>query len=171
MSPSRAPIGRVEWTRWVAAMACRCGRSTHGDNDAPRSDVQGFCANPPENKGATGASPFIKIWSKFVHELKILGCENHDISNLYLQPAVAQLITKGLKVEVKGNEEGADFKWSEAAVKQGSPLCSHAARIVAVKDGGKYEVEFDNVTSGKFGTKGYKPHIRRTLRATQFRIL
>ena len=130
-----------------------------------------LCANPPENKGATGASPFIKIWSKFVHELKILGCENHDISNIYLQPTVAQLITKGLKVEVKGNEEGADFKWSEAAVKQGSPLCSHAARIVAVKDGGKYEVEFDNVTSGKFGTKGYKPHIRRTLRATQFRIL
>ena len=128
-------------------------------------------ANPPENTGAKGASPFLKSWSKFIHELWNLGCENHDIYNLYLQPFVAQLITKGLKVEVKGNEKGVNFYWSAKAKERGFHLQSHAARIVAVKDGGKYEVEFDHVTSGTFGTKGYKTNVRKTLRATQFRIL
>ncbi len=130
-----------------------------------------LCANPPENTGAKGASPFLKSWSKFVHELWNLGCENHDIYNLCFHPALEQLITKGLKVEVKGNEKGVNFKWSAKAKERGTHLQSHAARIVAVKDGGKYEVEFDHVSSGTFGTKGYKSHFRKTLRATQFRIL
>ena len=132
-----------------------------------------LCAiDPPENNtGATGASPFLKSWSKFVHELKNLGCANHDISNLYLQPAVAQFITKGLKVEVKGNEHGVNWNWSENAKEKGVLLQSHAARIVAVRGDGQYEVEFDHVTSGT-ATGGYKPpHFRTTLRATQFRIL
>ena len=132
-----------------------------------------LCAiDPPENNtGATGASPFLKSWSKFVHELKNLGCANHDISNLYLQPAVAQFITKGLKVEVKGNEHGVNWNWSENAKEKGVLLQSHAARIVAVRGDGQYEVEFDHVTSGT-ATGSYKPpHFRTTLRATQFRIL
>ena len=58
-----------------------------------------LCANPPEAAVVEGASTFMKSLSKFVHELKNLGCANHDISNLYLEPAVAKLIPKGLKVE------------------------------------------------------------------------
>ena len=61
MSPSRAPIGRVEWTRWVAAMACRCGRSTHGDNDAPRSDVQGSTPPPRRLRGACESSQVFQL--------------------------------------------------------------------------------------------------------------
>ena len=61
MSPSRAPIGRVEWTRWVAAMACRCGRSTHGDNDAPRSDVQGSTPPPLRRRGACESSQVFQL--------------------------------------------------------------------------------------------------------------
>jgi hypothetical protein len=61
MSPSRAPIGRVEWTRWVAAMACRCGRSTHGDNDAPRSDVQGSTPPPRRLRGACESSQVFRL--------------------------------------------------------------------------------------------------------------
>ena len=61
MSPSRAPIGRVEWTRWVAAMACRCGRSTHGDNDAPRSDVQGSTPPPRRRRGACESSQVFQL--------------------------------------------------------------------------------------------------------------
>ena len=61
MSPSRAPIGRVEWTRWVAAMACRCGRSTHGDNDAPRSDVQGSTPPPRRRRGACESSRVFQL--------------------------------------------------------------------------------------------------------------
>lgn len=61
MSPSRAPIGRVEWTRWVAAMACRCGRSTHGDNDAPRSDVQGPTPPPRRRRGACESSQVFQL--------------------------------------------------------------------------------------------------------------
>ena len=128
-----------------------------------------LCANPPENTGAKGASPFLKSWSKFVHELWNLGCENHDIYNLCFHPALEQLITKGLKVEVKGNEKGVNFNWSAKAKERGVLLKSHAARIVAVRGDGQYEVEFDHVVDD--GTKGYKPHFRTTLRATQFRIL
>ena len=61
MSPSRAPIGRVEWTRWVAAMACRCGRSTHGDNYAPRSDVQGSTPPPRRRRGACESSQVFQL--------------------------------------------------------------------------------------------------------------
>ena len=121
----------------------------------------------PKNTGATGASPFMKSLSKFVHELKNLGCANHDISNLYLQPAVAKLIPKGLKVEVKGNEPGV-FNWSAEAKERGTEKQSWSAKIIQVKDGGKYEVEFDNVTTGS-GTKK-KPH-RLILSASQYRIL
>ena len=128
-----------------------------------------LCANPPEVTVVKGASTLMKALSKlslskFLHELK----NYRDISSL---PAVAQLITKGLKVEVKGNEKGVDFDWSEVAIKQGSPLRSHAARIVAVRGDGQYEVEFDYVTWGTKGEDGYVPNVHKTLRATQFRIL
>ena len=122
----------------------------------------------PKNTGATGASPFMKSLSKFVHELKNLGCANHDISNLYLQPAVAKLIPKGLKVEVKGNEPGVDWNWSKAAVEKGTPLRSHVATITALRDDGGFEVECDNVTTGSGMDK--KP-LRLELSASQYRIL
>ena len=96
-----------------------------------------------------------------------LGCEA-DISDL--QPAVAQLITKDLKVEVKGDEEGV-FSWTDESLKKGSAKKSWSAKIIQVKDGGKYEVEFDNVHAGTKGEAGYIPNFRKTLRATQFRIL
>ena len=102
--------------------------------------------------------------SKFLHELK----NYRDISSL---PAVAQLITKDLKVEVKGDEEGINWNWTEKAVKDGMPSQSHAARIVAVRGDGQYEVEFDDVCSGTKGKDGYVPNVHKTLRATQFRIL
>jgi hypothetical protein len=133
-----------------------------------------LCANPPEAAVVKGASPFVKALSKlslskFLHEL--MGCKNHDISKL---PSIAQLITKGLKVEVKGDEEGA-FGWSSEALKKGDDKKSWSAKIIQVKDGGNYdsiyEVEFDNVQSGTKGEDGYVPNIRKTLRATQFRIL
>ena len=122
----------------------------------------------PKNTGATGASPFMKSLSKFVHELKNLGCANHDISNLYLQPAVAKLIPKGLKVEVKGNEPGVNWNWSEKAVERGTPLRSHVATITALRDDGGFEVECDNVTTGSGMDK--KP-LRLELSASQYRIL
>ena len=122
----------------------------------------------PKNTGATGASPFMKSLSKFVHELKNLGCANHDISNLYLEPAVAKLIPKGLKVEVKGNEPGVNWNWSEKAVERGTPLRSHVATITALRDDGGFEVECDNVTTGSGMDK--KP-LRLELSASQYRIL
>ena len=129
-----------------------------------------LCANPPEVTVVKGASPFMKALSKlslskFLHEL--MGCKNHDISKL---PSIAQLITKGLMVEVKGDEEGA-FGWSSEALKNGDDKKSWSAKIIQVKDGGKYEVEFDNVHAGTKGEAGYIPNFRKTLRATQFRIL
>ena len=118
-----------------------------------------LCANPPKNTGAKGASPFIKSWSKFVHELKNLGCENHDISNLYLQPAVAQLITKGLKVEVTGNNVCNHENWR-------NDKDWHPGFIKEVRQNGKFEVEFDRLT-----LPGVKTPWTKVLTAVQFRIL
>ena len=84
-----------------------------------------------------------------------------------MQPAVAKLIPKGLKVEVKGNEPGV-FNWSAEAKERGTEKQSWSAKIIQVKDGGKYEVEFDNVTTGS-GTK--KKPFRLELSASQYRIL
>ena len=128
-----------------------------------------LCANPPEAAVVKGASTFMKALSKlslskFLHELK----NYRDISSL---PAVAQLITKDLKVEVKGDEEGINWNWTEKAVKDGLPSESHAATITAVRDDGQYEVEFDHICSGTKGEDGYVPNVHKTLRATQFRIL
>ena len=118
-----------------------------------------LCANPPKNTGAKGASPFIKSWSKFVHELKNLGCENHDISNLYLQPAVAQLITKGLKVEVTGNNVCNHENWR-------NDKDWYPGFIKEVRQNGKFEVEFDRLT-----LPGVKTPWTKVLTAVQFRIL
>ncbi len=118
-----------------------------------------LCANPPKNTGAKGASPFIKSWSKFVHELKNLGCENHDISNLYLQPAVAQHITKGLKVEVTGNNVCNHENWR-------NDKDWYPGFIKEERQNGKFEVEFDRLT-----LPGVKTPWTKVLTAVQFRIL
>ena len=125
-----------------------------------------LCANPPtEATVVKGASPLMKNLSKFLEAFKNLGCEA-DMWNL--QPAVAQLIMKDLKVEVKGDEKGV-FSWTDES--KDSAKKSWSAKIIQVKDGGKYEVEFDNVQLGTKGKEGFVPNFRRTLRATQFRIL
>jgi hypothetical protein len=124
-----------------------------------------LCANPPETTVVKGASPLMKNLSRFLQAFKNLGCEA-DISNL--QPAVAQLITKDLKVEVKGDEKGV-FSWTDES--KGSAKKSWSAKIIQVKNGGYYELEFDNVSAGTKGEEGYVQNVRKTLRATQFRIL
>ena len=125
-----------------------------------------LCANPPtEATVVKGASPLMKNLSKFLEAFKNLGCEA-DISNL--QPAVAQLITKDLKVEVKGSEEGV-WSWNEKAKKDGLPSQSHAATITAVRGDGQYDVKFDSIYSNPETPE--QEFCVKTLRATQFRIL
>ena len=118
-----------------------------------------LCANPPENTGAKGASPFLKSWSKFVHELWNLGCENHDIYNLCFHPALEQLITKGLKVEVTGNNVCNHENWR-------NDKDWHPGFIKEVRQNGKFEVEFDRLT-----LPGVKTPWTKVLTAVQFRIL
>ena len=125
-----------------------------------------LCVKPPKAGLVKGASPFMEILSKlslakFLHELK----NYRDISSL---PAVAQLITKDLKVEVKGDEEGV-WHWTDKAVKDGLPSQSHAATITAVRGDGQYDVKFDSIYSNPETPE--QEFCVKTLRATQFRIL
>ena len=62
------------------------------------------------------------------------------VSNL--QPAVAQLITKDLKVEIQGNTS----YWTDDAKKKGGTSKFHTGKLVKMDDAsGRYEVELDSI--------------------------
>ena len=121
-----------------------------------------LCANPPDAAVVKGASPLMKNLSKFLQAFKNLGCEA-DISNL--QPAVAQLITKDLKVEIHGKH----INWTDDAKKKGLPSKFHTGKLVKMDDAsGLYEVELDDVF-WHHGTPQQKKY-RGTFSAQNFRI-
>ena len=99
----------------------------------------------------------MKGLSQFFHEIMNLGCEA-DISNL--QPAVAQLITKDLKVEVLGNNVCTHENWK-------NNQNWYPGFIKEVRKDGKFEVEFDKLTRT---TDGVTTPWTNVLKAKQFRI-
>ena len=116
-----------------------------------------LCANPPtEVTVVKGASPLMKNLSKFLQAFKNLGCDA-DISNL--QPAVAQLITKDLKIEVYGNNVCNHENWK-------NNKDWHRGFIKEVHKNGKFKVQFDTLTG-----KGVTTPWTNVLKAKQFRIV
>ena len=126
------------------------GNSNHAEQRRTARD------RPSEVTVVEGASPLMKGLSQFLHEIMTLGCEA-DISNL--QPAVAQLITKGLKVEVTGNNVCNHENWR-------NDKDWYPGFIKEVRQNGKFEVEFDRLT-----LPGGKTPWTKVLTAVQFRIL
>ena len=122
-----------------------------------------LCANPPQAAVVEGASPLMKNLSKFLQAFKNLGCEA-DMWNL--QPAVAQLITKDLKVEIHGKH----INWTDDAKKKGLPSKFHTGKLVKMDDAsGRYEVELDSIVWNA-GTPQEKKY-RDKFSAQNFRIL
>ena len=113
---------------------------------------------PSEVTVVEGTSPLMKGLSQFLHEIMTLGCEA-DISDL--QPAVAQLITKDLKVEVLGNNVCTHENWK-------NNQNWHPGFIKEVRKDGKFEVEFDKLTRT---TDGVTTPWTNVLKAKQFRIV
>ena len=123
-----------------------------------------LCANPPEATVVKGASAFMKGLSKFIQGLKHLDCNNNECAPL--QPAVAQLITKDLKVEIHGRHIN---NWTDDAKKKGLPLQFHTGKLVKMDDeSGLYEVELDSIVTNA-GTPQEKKY-RDTFSAQNFRI-
>ena len=133
------------------------GNSNHAEQRRTARD------RPSEVTVVEGASPLMKGLSQFFHEIMNLGCEA-DISNL--QPAVAQLITKDLKVEIHGKH----INWTDDAKKKGLPSKFHTGKLVKMDDAsGRYEVELDSIVWNA-GTPQEKKY-RDKFSAQNFRIL
>ena len=118
-----------------------------------------LCANlEPKATVVEGASPLMKNLSKFLQAFKNLRCDA-DMWNL--QPAVAQLITKDLKIEVCGHNVCAHENWKD--IKKW-----HRAFIKEVRQNGKFKVQFETLTGT---TDGVTTPWTKVLTAEQFRIL
>ena len=108
---------------------------------------------------AEGASPFIKVLSKFIPAIT-------NYATRRVSEALAQSTFEELKVEVHGKH----INWTDEAIRKGLPSQFHTGKLVKMDDAsGLYEVELDGVWIHR-GTTQEKKY-RDTFSAQNFRIL
>ena len=108
---------------------------------------------------AEGASPFIKVLSKFIPAIT-------NYATRRVSEALAQSTFEELKVEVHGKH----INWTDEAIRKGLPSQFHTGKLVKMDDAsGLYEVELDSVWIHR-GTTQEKKY-RDTFSAQNFRIL
>ncbi len=106
---------------------------------------------------AEGASPFIKVLSKFIPAIMNYVTGDHE--------APTQSTFEDLKVEVHGKH----ITWTDDAKKKGLPSKFHTGKLVKMDDeSGLYEVELDSIVINA-GTPQEKKY-RDTFSAQNFRI-
>ena len=107
---------------------------------------------------AEGASPFIKVLSKFIPAIT-------NYATRRVSEALAQSTFEELKVEVHGKH----IEWTDDAKRKGLPSQFHTGKLVKMNDAsGRYEVELDSIFCYA-GTPQEKKY-RDTFSAQNFRI-